>query len=189
MAALLNTDRRYGALIIGLHWLTALSVAGLFALGVWMVDLDYYSGWYTRAPDWHRGCGVLLFAVVALRMGMRIFNRPPRPVPGTRTWEHRAAVIVHWLLLGLTLAVAVAGYLISTADGRSVSVFGWFDIPATITSIEAQEEVFGDIHWYLALALLALSGVHAAAALQHHFLKKDETLRRMAGLRARSPLK
>jgi cytochrome b561 len=181
MSNFLNTEHRYGLLNIILHWLSAAAVIALFALGVWMVDLDYYSEWYKRGPDLHRSIGVLLAIAIVARLLLRLLRKPPRALPAKNAWEHAAAKAVHRILLLLVLCVALAGYLISTADGRAVDVFGWFEIPATITFFDNQEEVFGDIHWYLALTLVVLAAVHAAAALQHHFVRKDMTLRRMLG--------
>ena len=188
MSVLLNTEHRYGLLNVLLHWGSAATVIALFALGVWMVDLDYYSEWYKRGPDLHRAFGVLLFVAIIGRLFLRLWRKPPRPLPAKHAWEHTVAHLVHRMLLLLVLCVAVAGYLISTADGRAVEVFGWFQIPATITFFEDQEELFGDIHWYLALTLVILAGLHAAAALQHHFGRKDMTLRRMLGMAADEPI-
>ena len=63
-----NDRTRYGWLSIGLHWLVAATVIGLFALGLWMVDLGYYDPWYRTGPDIHRSIGILLFAVMLVRL-------------------------------------------------------------------------------------------------------------------------
>jgi len=75
----------------------------------------------------------------------------------------------------------MSGYMISTADGRPISVFNWFDIPALPALIEQQEDIAGEIHFISATTLITLSLLHAAAALKHHFIDKDNTLRRMLG--------
>ena len=103
-----------------------------------------------------------------------------RPDPLVRSaWERRLASAVHLLLYLLPLLMVVSGYLISTADGRSVEVFGWFEIPATLQGLTGQEDIAGAIHFGLAMALLALIALHVAAALRHHLVLKDDTLRRM----------
>ncbi len=178
---MLNSDSSYGLIAIVLHWLMAVAIIGLFVLGLWMVDLDYYHPWYVSAPDIHRGIGVLVFLMLLLRLLMRILNPPPGPVPGIKAWERRTSVLVHWLMYGLMLVVPVAGYLITTADGRSVDVFGWFQVPATLTGIQHQEDVAGELHYLLAITLVALASLHTLAALKHHFLNRDATLRRMLG--------
>jgi len=75
----------------------------------------------------------------------------------------------------------LSGYLISTADGRPISVFGWFEVPALLTSIPNQEDVAGLVHEYLAWGLVILAGLHGLAALKHHFIDRDPTLLRMFG--------
>jgi cytochrome b561 len=63
-----NTPRGYGMVAILLHWLVALVVIGLFALGVWMTGLTYYDDWYKRGPDLHKSIGILLFLVMLARV-------------------------------------------------------------------------------------------------------------------------
>lgn len=177
-----NTSDNWGWVAIGFHWLTAVAVIGLFILGLWMVDLSYYSPWYNRAPDIHKSIGILLFGLVALRLSWRLFNVRPGPEPGPR-WEHLLAEVVHWAIYLLLFAILATGYLIPTADGAAISVFGWFDVPAWVTGINNQEDVAGRLHRWLAWALIALVAVHAAGALQQHFIKRNRTLKRMLGIR------
>lgn len=174
-----DNERSYGLIAILLHWLVAAGVVGLFALGVWMVDLTYYDAWYNRAPDWHRSIGILLLGVVLLRLIWRWRVPQPAPEPGHRPWERVLGHAAHALLNLLTLAVIAAGYLISTADGRAVAVFDWFSVPALFDGFERQESLAGDWHRWLAYALIGLAALHALAALKHHFVDHDRTLRRM----------
>lgn len=172
-----NTSSRYGLVSIGLHWLVAATVFGLFALGLWMDGLDYYDPWYRRAPDIHKSIGVLLFLVMIGRAVWRKTNYRPAPV-GT-PFEQRLAHWVHRTLYGLLFVLMLSGYLISTADGRAVEVFGWFSLPATFSGFENQEDIAGEIHEILAFTLIGLTALHALAALKHHFMDRDETLKRM----------
>lgn len=175
-----NDTRRYGLIAVLLHWSMAALVIGLFFLGAWMVDLDYYNAWYQRAPDLHRGFGVVVALLLVLRLAWRLRN--VHPVPLGRPRERRLAAWVHRLLYLLVAAVVTTGYLISTANGQPVSVFGWLDIPATLTFLEQQEDIAGKWHEVLAYSLLFLAIVHGLAALKHHFIDHDATLRRMLGL-------
>ena len=177
-----NTSTSWGWPAILMHWLVAVTVFGLFGLGLWMTELDYYSLWYRQAPDLHRSIGILLLLVILLRLAWRWLNKTPAALPNHRPWEVRAAHIAHRLLYLLPLAVMVTGYLISTADGRSISVFGWFDIPALYTGIDQQETVMGDLHRILSWSLIGISALHAAGALKHHFIDRDTTLTRILGL-------
>lgn len=173
-----NTRDNYGLINIGLHWIMVMAIVVLLPLGLWMTGLDYYDPWYRKGPDLHRAIGVLTGAVLLLRLAWRIGNRVPDPLPAS-DWESKAALLVHRLLYLLPLLLVISGYLISTADGRGVSVFGWFEIPATLRGLEGQEDIAGEVHFILAMILLAVVTLHAGAALRHHFILKDDTLLRM----------
>ena len=178
-----NTSNSWGLPAILLHWLVAFSVLGLFGLGLWMIELDYYSPWYRQAPDVHRSLGILLMMVILLRLVWRLLNITPAALPSHQPWEIRAAHLSHLLLYLLPLAVMITGYLISSADGRAVSVFDWFEIPALFTGLDQQETIMGDLHRILAWILIGIAAVHAAGALKHHFFDRDTTLTRMLGSR------
>ena len=177
-----NTRDSYGLVAILVHWVVALVVIGLFVLGLWMVELTYYDVWYRQAPHIHKSVGILLLLLMLGRVLWRLVNPTPRLEPGTTPLEQALARTAHRLLYLLIFAVIVAGYLISTADGRSVDVFGLFSVPALISGIPNMEDVAGKVHLVLAVTLVSLAGVHALAALKHHFLDKDRTLKRMLGV-------
>lgn len=158
-----------------IHWLSAIAVFSLFASGVWMVELDYYSEWYRRAPELHMSFGSLLFALTLWRLIVR--KKAPEPL-GSALMSS-IAKRVHQCMLLLLLLIPVAGYFIVTGDGNTVSVFGWFEIPSMGELFENQEDTAGEIHEILAFLLIGLAGLHALAALKHHFVDKDDTLKRM----------
>lgn len=172
-----NSDAGYGLISIVLHWLVAGGSIGLFGLGLWMVELGYYHPWYRQAPQLHKSVGLLLFGIMLLQLLWRHGNA--RPAPIVSALQIKAAVAVHSLLYVLLLAVTLSGYLISTADGRDIEVFGLFSVPATLSGLEQQEDIAGRIHQLLAFALMGLATLHAAAALKHHFVDRDRTLTRM----------
>jgi len=176
-----NDDNRYGLVALLLHWVVALTVFGLFGLGLWMTSLTYYDSWYRQGPWLHKGIGVTLFAVVLFRLVWRLLNQNPRPLPNHKVWEHLAARVTHVLLYLLLFAVMVSGYLISTADGRSLEVFDLFAIPATISGIDNLEDIAGKVHLWLASGLVGLALLHTLAAFKHHFFDKDRTLWRILG--------
>ncbi len=176
-----NTSQAYGGIAIALHWLVAIVVLGLFALGLWMVDLTYYDTWYRTAPSIHKAVGVLLFLVLVLRLLWRLVSPKPAPEPTLTRFERLASGIVHGLLYVLLFGVMAAGYLISTADGRAIDVFGLFQVPATLTGLPNQADLAGAIHLALAITVIVLAAIHALAALKHHFIDRDRTLLRMLG--------
>ena len=176
-----NSTTRFGLIAVTLHWLVALTVFSLFGFGLWMTELDYYDNWYKQGPWLHKSIGITLFFVLTFRLCWRMLTPPPAALPSHKPREIRMAHLAHLLLYLLPLAIMVSGYLISTADNRPIDVFGLFSIPATITSIPDQEDVAGLIHLVLASSLVGLALLHAAAALKHHFIDKDRTLKRIFG--------
>ncbi|MCB1922536.1 MAG: cytochrome b [Gammaproteobacteria bacterium] len=181
-----NTAEHYGLAQIGLHWLSAAMIAVLIPLGLWMIGLDYYDPWYKRGPDIHRALGVLFGVLLGIRLLVRRLQPRPRPLAAN---DRQAAVArwLHRLLYVLPALLVVSGYLVSTADGRAVDVFGWFNVPASLHGIEHQADIAGDVHFALAMTLLAGIVLHVAAALHHHFFLGDATLRRMLRPGQRAP--
>jgi cytochrome b561 len=173
-----NAQTGYGVVQIVLHWLVALTIFGMLALGLWMTGLDYYDPWYRQGPDLHRAIGILLGLVLILRLAWRLGSPVPRPLTDM-DWKRRAAIVVHGLLYLLPFALIASGYLLSTADGRPVDVFGWFEVPASLHGLERQADIAGDVHFFLAMLLIGIALVHIAAAIDHHFLQRDATLTRM----------
>ncbi|WP_434996608.1 cytochrome b [Pectobacterium brasiliense] len=176
-----NTSSRYGHISILLHWIAALTVYGMFALGLWMVTLGYYNIWYHRAPEIHKAIGVLFFAILIFRVVWRFISPPPPPLKSYSTLTRVSATLAHIALYVILFAILISGYLISTAEGHSISVFGWFSVPAIVSGLTDQADIAGDVHLYLAWAVVALSALHSFAALKHHFIDGDNTLKRMLG--------
>ncbi|TCB91702.1 cytochrome b [Enterobacter wuhouensis] len=176
-----NSPHRYGIISIGLHWIFALAVYGMFGLGLWMVTLSYYDGWYHQAPELHKSIGVLLMMGLVFRVLWRRISPPPGAPRNHGKLTRLSAVAAHVMLYVLLFAILISGYLISTADGKPVSVFGLFDVPATFADAGSQADAAGVVHLWLAWSVVILSALHGLAALKHHFIDKDDTLKRMLG--------
>jgi cytochrome b561 len=172
-----NSKSGYGWLAIALHWLMALGIFGTFGLGLYMVELTYYDAWYRGSLDLHKSIGLTLLLVWIVRITWRWFNTNPE-ISGSPI-EKKVAHYVHLSLYGVMLVLMITGYLISTADGRGIGVFGLFEIPAMSVSFENQEDIAGDIHWLLACGLILMAALHAMAAIKHHVVNKDDTLLKM----------
>ena len=176
-----NNAQRYGWVSAGLHWLMALVVFGMFGLGWWMVGLGYYDPWRHLGPEIHKGVGVLLFAALVLRLVWRLSQPSPAALPNHGQLTRLASKLGHLALyLGL-FAGMIAGYLISTADGRPIPVFNLFEVPATLSGLPDQEDIAGAVHKYLAWGLVIFALLHGLAALKHHVIDRDRTLLRMLG--------
>ena len=114
-----------------------------------------------------------------LRLAWRWPSPPPAPLPGHRRWERRLARVVHGAFHLLLLALGASGYLVVTAAGQGLEVFDWFSIPAATRLDDRLAERAGNWHLWLAWATVVLAALHAAAALKHHLVDRDATLRRM----------
>ena len=176
-----NSKHHYGWVAIGLHWIAALVVLGLFGLGFWMVDLGYYDQWYKPAPALHKSIGISLFGLMLFRLVWRLLQPQPEALPTHSPVEKIAGHLMHLILYFMLFTIMLTGYLISTADGRGIEVFELFQVPGFGSFIENQEDLAGAIHKYAAYSLIVLVTLHAVAALKHHFIDKDNTLKRMLG--------
>ncbi|MDC9614108.1 cytochrome b [Xenorhabdus khoisanae] len=176
-----NTSTRFGHISVLIHWLVALAVYGMFGLGLWMVTLSYYDIWYHRAPELHKSIGIFLFIVMAVRVIWRFISPPPKPLASYSLFTRISSILVHLTLYIVLFGILISGYLISTADGEAISVFGWFEVPATLTEQGIQADTAGIIHLYFAWIVVVISLLHGLAALKHHFIDRDITLKRMFG--------
>ncbi len=174
-----NTQQEYGSLSKVLHWLMAIIIFTLFGVGLWMVDLDYYSEWYKTAPHYHKSVGIVLASLLIFRIVWKLINPKVVSLETHAPYEKVAAKITHILLYCLLALIVTSGYLISTADDRAIEVFNWFEIPSLGAFINNQEDVAGDFHRWLAYSLIGLVVIHIIGALKHQFIDKDKTLNRM----------
>jgi cytochrome b561 len=171
-----NTRERYGAVTKLFHWgmfaLIALQLAG----GEVMDELPKRSAIRGFAFDAHETLGIVLLALLALRLWWKIANPAP-PVVGP-AWQRALANAVHVLLYALLVAIPVAGYVTVCAKGHAPAFFAW-DLPALVGKDEALAKAAKAIHETLANVLIVVVAAHAAAALWHHLVARDAVLRRM----------
>ena len=177
-----NSRTHYGWVSILLHWAMAIAFIALFLLGIYMVDLDYYDEWYHRAPELHKSVGIVLLLAMLFRFFWNHIQARPESLAGSRKSEF-AARLTHLLFYLAVIALFLTGYMISTAEGQGIQVFNWFSVPVVLAEDNERADWAGDIHELLAYAFMALVLVHAVAAMYHHFIIKDFTLRRMLGLK------
>jgi cytochrome b561 len=169
---------RYTRTAQSLHWLMALMIFGLLALGFYMSDLPL-------SPDklqyyaWHKWAGVSVFALVWLRLAWRITHQPPAMPDSMSTTLQWGAHAGHFLLYALMLCIPISGWLMSSAKGFQTVWFGVLPIPDLIGKDKLLGENLAELHEALNIGLLLLIAGHTAAAFFHHFIQKDHTLRRM----------
>jgi len=181
MPQLRNTEQRYGAVAIALHWLMAAALLALLTMGLYMVRLPDV-GFDTRKIVliiYHKEFGLLVFALATVRLIWRVGNALPALVRTLPEWQKVAARFVHLCFYGLMFALPVTGLLMSSAAGIPVSLFGLFDLPDLMPYSDHWFRALIEIHKWLAYSLIACIVIHAGAALRHHFVFKDETLKKM----------
>lgn len=178
---LANTPQRFGTVAIALHWGMALLIVLLVILGLTMDSLPD-AGFDRRKITLilvHKALGMVALAAVLLRLLWRLANALPALVGGPPRWQQVAAHLAHLLLYALMFALPLSGWLMSSAGGYPVTFFGLFTLPDLVPVNEWLFRRLLDLHHWLAYALLALLAVHAVAALHHHVVLRDDTLRRM----------
>ena len=139
-----------------------------------MVDLTYYDRYYNVSLETHKALGILAIQLATIKILWSIFNISPEPAPGMKSWEKCAAKLMHFILYTMMLLIPLSGYAISTSNGKAVSFFDWYEIPAWLPVIDDMNQISSTIHYWLAYVTITLVGLHLAAAL-----KPDGTLRRM----------
>jgi cytochrome b561 len=172
---------RYTRTAIGLHWLIAgLIIAAVF-MGWTMTSMEITPA-RLKLFNYHKWVGVTVLALAVLRLGWRLTHAPPPLEPMPR-WQQAAARGGHVLLYVLMLLVPLSGWAYSNASGYPVVYLGKLPLP---NLLERNRELAGDLrdlHVALATALVVSVVLHLLAALQHHFVHKDNTLRRMLAWR------
>lgn len=173
-----NTITRYGAVAKTFHWLLAVLIIGLLAVGLYMEGLP-------NSPDkfqlygLHKSIGVIVLFLVAARLAWRIRSLIPPLPEAIQSWQRAAANASHQLLYICMVLMPVSGWGMSSAAGYPVSVFGLFALPPLVEKNEMLGGIFRQTHQFVAYGLIALLIVHASAAFYHHFIQKDDVFRRM----------
>lgn len=167
---------RYGSLAIAFHWAMFLLVVGVGVLGL------LHDSWPKRTQAFwinvHALLGMLLWLVLIVRFCWRVRHPPPLPPSAVGELSRRLSVPMHIALYVLMFITPIVGVVTFIWHGR-IFDFGTFHLNFGVRSNRAVFRPTEDIHGYLAYALFALAGVHAAAALWHHCYLRDGVLGRM----------
>lgn len=172
------TTQTYTSQAKTLHWLIALAVIAAIVLGFVMTSLPpgpEVGAYYVV----HESLGVLVLVLTGARLLWRLYSPPPSPSASGPLWQGRAALFVHRLLYVLLFAQPLLGWAATSAYGVPIEVFGLFELPALLSHNEPLAMTLYGLHGAGGLTLCAILLLHVSAALYHHFVRKDETLRRM----------
>lgn len=174
-----NTTDRYGSLSIGMHWLMLLLLVAVYAC----IELREF---YPRGSDlreglktWHFMLGLGVFALVFVRLAIRLVSGPTPPIrPAPPVWQERLAALMHLALYAFLIAMPLLGWLTLSASDKPVPFFG-LQLPALLGADKALADSLKEIHETIGTVGYYLVGLHALAALVHHHVNRDNTLRRM----------
>ena len=168
---------KYSPLAKLLHWSVGLLIIAQLVIGWTMPDV--HKGTLPVGEiGWHVTVGVVLILLVALRVIWRAV-RPPQPTPEERGWLPWTARATHVLLYVLMIVVPVLGWANASSRDWAVGIGSWLELPRIMPVGSKLGHDFGDIHGFLAYALAVLAGLHVAAGIYHHFVRRDDVLRRM----------
>jgi cytochrome b561 len=173
-----NTVSPYNPTARALHWLIVLLVVIQFITAFAMPDIGPHAT-PTTLIDLHFSFGLLILIVMAIRLLHRLAHPVPLEAAGTPAWENLAALAAHRLFYLILLVGPFLGWASASAHRLPVSLFGLLRLPDIAAPRARWALQAGDIHAWMMWVLLALAGLHAAAALYHHFVRRDGVLRRM----------
>jgi cytochrome b561 len=172
-----NTQDSYGLVARILHWLMAILIFGLIAVGLIMSELPK-GDLKTQLVQTHKAIGALVLILLIIRLLWKLINPQPAPLSNDPR-ERLLGRLMHWALYVLIFLQAVSGVIMSQAHGYAVSVFGWFDLPTLVEKNKELAEAAEEVHEFVWIVLAIGIAIHMAAALKHHFVDKDRTLIRM----------
>lgn len=181
---LTNTHIRYGGVSKTFHWLTALLILSLIALGLIAEDLPFDTDAELARKAWlfslHKTLGVLVFFVALARILWAVSQPKPGLMNADRKAESFLAELVHWLLYGALVIVPLSGWIGHAAASGFAPIWWPFgqNLPLVPKSTTV-EHAFGAIHYIAGRVLIAAILLHVAGALKHHLIDRDSTLRRM----------
>jgi cytochrome b561 len=173
-----NTPERYGTAAKLLHWGMAALVIGMLWVGLYMVGLPLSPDKF-QLYGLHKATGAVVLAVVSLRLAWRLFDPVPPFPDSMRAVDKLGAHAAHYMLYALLFLMPLSGWAMSSAAGFPVSVYGLFTLPNIVPADKALLDLSCATHEWMAYALIGLIVLHVAAALWHHFVRKDNILRRM----------
>lgn len=177
-----NSQQQFGGVAQLFHWAVVVLIITQFVLANKADDLPLGIAKIATLAQ-HKSVGMTIFALAILRLLWRFMNPVPAMPVSTPSWQRVAAHISHGALYALIMITPLFGWLMSSARNFPVSWFGIFTFPDLIEPNRERYEFFHEAHEWLAYSIFAIAVLHALAALKHHFLDRDNVLRRMLPVR------
>ena len=177
-----NTESRYGSLSIGLHWLMLLLIAAVYACIELRGNFPKGSDIREGLKTWHFMLGLSILLLVLLRLAVHFIGTVPRIEPDPPKWQSLFAKLIHIALYALMLGMPLLGWLTLSAEGKLVPFFG-LQLPSLVGESKSVAGLAKESHETGGTVGYFLIGPHAAAALFHHYVVRDNTLRRMLPIR------
>lgn len=174
-----NTRQDYGLIAKILHWLIALIMIGLIAIGWYMVRLSDEDVLYWRLLDAHEAMGLSLFILLALKIAWMRLSPNPDYEPSLAEWERLIATLVRWLFVFAVLVIPLSGFLFVATNGEAVHLYDMITIPDIGTISKGTRDWLSDIHYYTSYGCAVLIMIHILAALKHQFVDGNRSLWRM----------
>lgn len=173
-----NTDARWGAVAQLLHWSIVVLMAIQVALGLTLKTL-HPGPTFFAIINTHKSIGITILALAAIRLLWRWANPVPALPGNLEPYERVLAHVTHAGLYVIIFAMPLSGWIGSSAHGFTVKWFGLFAVPNPVSKDLPLSGLMGELHTALAIAFGLIVAVHIAAAFKHHFVLRDDTLRRM----------
>lgn len=181
-----NTSTGYGRVAIAFHWTMAILIIGMLAFGLYMTTLPPTDPATFQLFQLHKSIGFIVLTLAILRLVWRLLNPSPKLPEGMHPLEKLAAHLGHIGLYALIFAMPITGWFMVSASpwGIPTVLFNiqpipHLPVPEALGTKEQAEAFFKLLHEYGAYLLIALVVVHVAAAMKHHFIARDDTLKRM----------
>jgi len=184
-----NSEKRYGAVAMMLHWLIAIAIITLLVVGKYMVDLPDQDPNKFALFQLHKSSGLSVLVLSVLRIVWRLVNVVPPLPASTPLWQRWAASCSHLVFYVLIIVIPLSGWAVASASPLGIPTlwFGLFEVPGLpglqgLPDQKGTEEFFEGAHELLGNLMILLLIVHVGAALKHHFWDRDAILRRMLPL-------